>query len=65
MSEFEARHHLRDVLLSTIDEVMRRPGWTSWDVADALLDAGELTWDYQIHPEPQTATFKLTITATA
>lgn len=61
--EVEARHHLRDVLMHVIDESMRTPEWSSWDVADALLDAGEITWNYRIEPKPQLATFQMVITA--
>lgn len=62
MAEQEARHYLRDVLMATIDKA--GPGASSWDIADALLDAGELTWNYRILPKPPIATFHLIVTAT-
>ena len=62
--ETEARHHLREVLTGAIGEAMCQRGCTPWDVAEAVLNAGELTWDYRIHPEPQLATFRLIITTT-
>jgi hypothetical protein len=62
--ETEARHYLREALTSAISMAMCQPGCTPWDVAEAVLDAGELTWDYRIEPKPQLATFRLIITTT-
>jgi hypothetical protein len=60
--ETEARHYLREVLMAVIHAADE--GCDDWRIADALLDAGEITWNYQILPEPQLATFQLIFTAT-
>lgn len=62
MSETEARHYLREVLTAAVHRADE--GCADWRIADALLDAGEITWNYQIRPEPQVATFQLIFTAT-